>query len=394
MTQVSRPQSGRLVDGYVDAGGYTADQWARIYSTLFTLDETTEGVIKHLSDLEVTNPGSPSDDISVASGAALVRGHWFVNEDQATPAGASDVDFVPTTPAADRIDRVVLVQNNTDLAYDGTADYGSAVLEVPADLTDYDGVASVPAHTCRLAILIGVSGGAMRALTQDVAISGDIWMLEIARYTISAAGVISSLTDYRAYVPQVTTENIADDAVTTDKILDENVTAAKIANRTRTFFVPALGGYGATDGMLVNGGVATGHTVPGVLVDDAGDTYVGGSFACPADWAVGTDMTITLIIRTFGGALADGAVLTNYVGACRADGFAWDSMSWSSGPTQVTSASADRCLYELPVTVPQNALLTANSIFSMLFTRSGNDGDDGSHNIGFMGWLVSYTADS
>ena len=256
MTQVSRPQGGKYTDGYHDAGGYTSEQWARIFSILFTLNEETEGVVKHLSDLAVTNPLDTV--IRVASGAALVRGRLFINEDQDNPASSSNVDFTVDPPATgSRIDRVVLVQNNTDYDYDGTPDYSAAVLQIPDDTSDYEYgtsfvVASgIPPHTCRLALLLGdeSSGGAMRALTQDASvIAGDIWMLELARYTINSAGAIT-LTDVRDYAPKFTTENleddtitaakIADDAVTTDAIADSAVTPAKIANRTREVFLPA-----------------------------------------------------------------------------------------------------------------------------------------------------------
>lgn len=238
MTQTSRPQSGKYSDGYHDAGGYTSEQWARIFSILFTLNEETEGVVKHLSDLAVTNPLDTV--IRVASGAALVRGRLFVNEDQGDPAEDSNVDFTVDPPATgSRIDRVVLVQNSTDYDYDGTPDYGAAVLQIPDDTSDYEYgtsfvVASgIPPHACRLALLLGdeSSGGAMRALTQDASlIAGDIWMLELARYTIDSAGAIT-LTDMRDYAPKFTTENLEDDAVT----------PAKIPNRTREIFLPAHG---------------------------------------------------------------------------------------------------------------------------------------------------------
>ena len=160
MTQTSRPQSGKYSDGYHDAGGYTSEQWARIFSILFTLNEETEGVVKHLSDLAVTNPSGSV--IRVASGAALVRGRLFTNEDQDDPADDSDVDFTVDPPATgSRTDRVVLVQNSTDYDYDGTPDYGAAVLQIPDDTTDYEYgtsfvVASgIPPRTCRLALLQG-----------------------------------------------------------------------------------------------------------------------------------------------------------------------------------------------------------------------------------------------
>jgi len=289
MTQTSRPQGGKYTDGYHDAGGYTSEQWARIFSILLTLNEQTEGVVKHLSDLAVTNPSGTV--IRVASGAALVRGRLFINEDQSNPANSSNVDFTVDPPATgSRTDRVVLVQNNTDYDYDGTPDYGAAVLQIPDDTSDYEygtsfvAASGIPPHTCRLALLLGneSSGGAMRALTQDASlIAGDIWMLELARYTINSAGAIT-LTDMRDYAPKFTTENLASNAVTSgkiannavtsdkiagsavtsdkiannavtsdkiagsavtsDKIADNAVTPAKIANRTRSVFIPVDSG--------------------------------------------------------------------------------------------------------------------------------------------------------
>jgi len=193
MTQISRPQQGRQIT-YPDAGGYTANQWARLLN-LQVRNEADHGVFYAIHDaLEVTNPSGVT--IRVAAGGALVRGHGFLNEDTTTPSGTSNVDFTPSTPAASRTDTVVLVQNNTDNAYDGTPDYGAAVLEFPTALTDYGGLSSVPAHSCRLAILTGVDGGAARALTQDIAVAGDIWMLELATYDISSVPVVSNLSDH------------------------------------------------------------------------------------------------------------------------------------------------------------------------------------------------------
>lgn len=211
MTQISRPQNGRLIDGWPDSGGYTSAQWAHIFSVLLTQDETTQGVAHYLSSLAVTNP--PGLTIRVASGAALVRGRLFANEDQDDPANASNVDFTVVPPAAgSRTDRVVLVQNSTDYDYDGTPDYGESALQIPDDTTDYEygtsfvTASGIPPRTCRLALLLGDedSGGAARDLTQDVSlIAGDIWMLELAHYTISSGGVISALTDVRDYVPKL-----------------------------------------------------------------------------------------------------------------------------------------------------------------------------------------------
>lgn len=202
MTQISRPQQGRQVT-YPDAGGYTANQWARIFRVLST-DPTAEGpFFSHLNGLEVTNPAGVT--IRVDSGMGLVNGHFLINEALTPPAATSNVDFTPSTPAASRDDIVVMVHNGTDIAYDGTPDYGGTVLEFPTDLTDYAGLNSVPPHSARLAILTGVDGGAARALTQDGGVDGDIWMVQLATYTISNVPAISVLTDVRDFVDAETT---------------------------------------------------------------------------------------------------------------------------------------------------------------------------------------------
>ena len=209
MSQISRPQQGRYIT-YPDCGGYTAQQWARVFRRLVQ-DSTTQGVFGgYLSEMEVTNPIGVT--ITVASGAALVNGHYCLNEDTTDPANDSDVDFAPSTPGADRIDKVVLVQNNTGTPY-------TTNLEFPTDLTDYAGLSSIPAHSCRLAILTGVSGGAARDLVQNVPVDGDIWMIELARYTITNAPAISvGPTDYRDYAPKIDTNNIENDAVDDTKV--------------------------------------------------------------------------------------------------------------------------------------------------------------------------------
>jgi len=220
MTQISRPQQGRQAT-YGDAGGYTAAQWAQIES-LQVQDRTTQGVYNYLDAMEVTNPSGTT--IRVASGAALVNGHYGLNVDLTDPSVASNVDFAVVYPVVgNRIDKVILVQNNTDDAYTGLTDYGGAVLFFPTVLTDYGGLESVPARSCRLAILTGVDGGAARDLVQDPAVTGDIWMLEIARYTIKTILSVLPLiilTDMRDYAPKVDTNNIEDNAVDDTKVGD------------------------------------------------------------------------------------------------------------------------------------------------------------------------------
>jgi len=374
MTQTSRPQSGKYSDGYHDAGGYTSEQWARIFSVLFTLNEETEGVVKHLSDMAVTNPSGSV--IRVASGAALVRGRLFTNEDQDDPADDSDVDFTVDPPATgSRIDRVVLVQNSTDYDYDGTPDYGAAVLQIPDDTSDYEYgtsfvVASgIPPHACRLALLLGdeSSGGAMRALTQDASlIAGDIWMLELARYTIDSAGAIT-LTDVRDYAPKFTTENLANNAVT----------PAKIPNRTREVFIPVDSMSAGTIG-----------DVRGIQLPKDVHTWAHSHGAIPLDFAANAELIPVICNPSATSGTGLHAIL--------------DCSCALAGNGEVYSTYTAVAFYNAPET-PLDTIIfldamaltdaAAGDTLGIDFVRLG-DLDDSDATFYLRGFILRYTADS
>ncbi len=364
MTQTSRPQSGKYTDGYHDAGGYTSEQWARIFSILLTLNEETEGVVKHLSDLAVTNPSGSV--IRVASGAALVRGRLFTNEDQDDPADDSDVDFTVDPPATgSRTDRVVLVQNNTDYDYDGTPDYGAAVLQIPDDMSDYEYgtsffVASgIPPHTCRLALLLGdeSSGGAMRALTQDASlIAGDIWMLELARYTINGAGTIT-LTDMRDYAPKFTTENLA--------------------NRTREAFISAMPRDAGTT-----------ITNKGIPLPESASTWAFGCGAIPLDFAA--DAHLIPVVCTPNATSGAGLYAT------------FDCVCILAGDGEVVNAHQEVASYDVPETPLDTTVFldplalpdaTAGDILGIAFGRQSGTGTSNA-TFYLRGFILRYTADS
>ena len=358
MTQISRPQQGRLVT-YPDAGGYTANQWARVFR-LLVHDPTTQGVFGgYISEMAVTNPAGQT--IRVASGAALVNGHYCFNEDQTDPAVASNVDFAPTTPGADRIDRVVLVQNNTDAVYDGTVDYGAAVLEFPTDLTDYAGLSSVPAHSCRLAILTGVSGAAMRALTQDVAVAGNIWMIEIARYTITNAPAISvGPTDYRDLINE----------------------------RTRRFFVPAIHGINITDGgiAITQAYLATAYIAGYPLSHLNKVTLATGRFAIPSDFV--SDISVEACVV----GSQSGNVYARTIAVFGADTEATTINNVSTAYAAHTLAAADTRYLIDSLSLAGAAI--GDMVDVLTWRDSSNVADTIADSVWCLGWLVSYTADS
>jgi hypothetical protein len=183
------------IDNYPtsDAGPYSSDQWRERIALAGTVGDPStaneraqlRGVIPTVWDkLVVTNPATKT--MTVDNGAAVVNGNVFVHDPTVAPA---TISFDPSIPVADRIDRVVVCMNNTNVVYNTN-------LEFPTDLTDYNGTASIEPYSCRLAILTGNVGGAMRNLVQTT----DYWMIELSRYTIDNGGNITvGPTDYREF---------------------------------------------------------------------------------------------------------------------------------------------------------------------------------------------------
>lgn len=143
-------------DATGDGGPYNQTQLAEWLEYLFTTDQAaTEGVLKGAAnELAVSGASSP---VAVATGAALVKGHWYRNTAAVNVAVASPA-------AATRIDRVVL-----------QADWA--------------------AQTVRIALVAGVEGGAAPAVTQT---DGTKWEISLAQVSITTAGAIT-LTDERAF---------------------------------------------------------------------------------------------------------------------------------------------------------------------------------------------------
>lgn len=133
---------------------YDDDEFSDIWRILFQRDRTTQGPIDdYLNELEVTNPAGTT--ITVDTGAALVDGKLYTN--------SSSVSNVIAAPAvATRYDRVVLRK-------------------------------SWAAQTVRVAILTGVEGGGVPALTQT---DGVTWEIPLATVQITIASAIT-ITDER-----------------------------------------------------------------------------------------------------------------------------------------------------------------------------------------------------
>lgn len=173
-----------LITGDATLAPYDDDEYSDMIRELITFDRTLAGIMRtdltgYDGGLVVTNP--TGNTIRVATGVALVDGKMYRN--------SANVDF--TADTSSRYYRVVLTKDFT-------------------------------AQEVRLELL-GPST-TIPTLTQN---DGVEWQIPI--YTVYYDGSSYTITDERAFLPRIFTENLEDDAVTTAKIADGAITAAKIA---------------------------------------------------------------------------------------------------------------------------------------------------------------------
>ncbi len=153
MTETSWFWGGTSPGDATDAP-YDDDEMSDVFRKLFQENRTSQGVIEdYESELAVSNPAG--NDIRVAPGAALVDGKFYEND-------ANDDTTIATPGVSTRIDRVVLRK-------------------------------SWAAQTVRIAILTGVEGGGVPALTQT---DGVTWEIPLAQVSITVAPAIT-ITDER-----------------------------------------------------------------------------------------------------------------------------------------------------------------------------------------------------
>lgn len=400
-------------DATGDGGSYNQTQLALWLEYLFTTDQAaTEGVLEGAAnELAVSGASSP---VAVATGAALVKGHWYRN--------SAAVNVAVASPAVStRIDRVVL-----------QADWA--------------------AQTVRIALVAGVEGGAAPALTQT---DGTKWEISLAQVSITTGGVIT-LTDERAFCHFGTRVNaamldagalsadatgravmatdyfnaatvllkIADDAFAADvatrrlfedgiwqaaqlannclsadatgrakiqdgyfdaatvlaKVANEAITAAKITNRWRHVLVSADGGYYGVSETACKRGLY------GLVLPDGQAGTAAAGFVVPRDYV--SDLTVSPVVMSATTGNLQSAAVTIYHGTILE---AFDTHSDAQAEDTVA-------LTEYVWTWPwQLALtnLTIGDYVNLVFVRDGaNVADTLGGNLFLLGWLITYTADS
>lgn len=140
-------------DGDAAMNPYSAHDFSEYIRKIFEADRSAANVLKgYASSLVVTNPSALT--IRVASGAALVDGKLYIND--------SDIDFPLSTPGSGTDYYLVVLRKNFSL------------------------------HTVTVGLLS--NNGSAPAVTQT---DGVMWEVELARFTLTSAGVMSTITDSR-----------------------------------------------------------------------------------------------------------------------------------------------------------------------------------------------------
>lgn len=220
-------------------------------------------------------------------------------------------------------------------------------------------------QTVRLALLPGAEGGAAPALTQT---DGTTWEVSLAQVSITTGGVCT-VTDERQFLHFNTD-------VETNMMEAEAVTAAKIANRTRTFLVPP-----SVD--VVGAGSGQGSAL-GILMTDAVTSVMTGMFRVPPDFV--SSMTIKAVVEP----AAAGNVYSSNTEYHRAAGEAY-----STHTSAVASAAVAITQVVCEIQTLTLSDVAVGDYFTLQYVRTGGDGLDSiNDSVGFLGWLISYTADS
>jgi len=333
--------------GDQQAVGYTQAQWSTACAILAAASGF-EGVAQgYGNELAATDAGG--GDIKIDTGGAVVDGKWYDS--------TSAVTVNIPTPAAgnERIDRIV-----------ARCTWAGFIVRI----TRIAGIAApIPVAP---------------AITQT---SGAIYDIALWQARITDGGVIT-LTDERTWagtdVDGVTLQSvagvlsIADGGVDTAQLANNAVTPAKLSDRTRTFFVPAVGGINVT----VPGELPSGMAI---VLPDAVQAIGFGSFSVPVDFV--STMTVSAVVTSDSSGYCYASQEANYGAA----GEIINKHTASAGVLASEIVAGRRNV----INTTALASAAVGDYVNLLLGRFGDDiRDTVNGDVRLMGWLVSYTADS
>jgi hypothetical protein len=354
MTEFSYPWLGVAAPGSItDGGAYTAFQWNGVWLT-----ETRSGgvVVSGASPLPAAQnwanigvfysmplryavTSSGNNLISINTGAGIVDGQFCYNDTAITDTPVISC----ATPASSRIDRVVLRKNYSAATYTPTA---TAALTVPMKST-------------RITTISGADGGAAPALTQDTT-RATYWDVPLYQYTISSAGVISSLTDQREFV----------DA------------------ETKYLFLPAIHAYNLDTTTDLYYTVTINYGQPAINLTGSNQCYAYGR------WRVPQDFISSIVVKgvAYGEVGGPNVYCRNIyqAGGCGEEGTAHSETGSWAAEAIAASRTAYSCLASLSVGAANTGSI--GDMVKLIFMRDANNVLDtlAAGSLKYSGFLIQY----
>jgi hypothetical protein len=320
-----------------DGVAYTQAQASEMWRMLFVAsgDWATHGVVKnYLNELAVTVAGG-ARTLTIATGGALVYGFPYFSS-----AAETKTLTHPTT---------------------GTTGW-RLVLR-----------ASWAAQTVRITLVESADGtAAIPAVTQ---VANTTWDISLAYGTITTGDVVAITLDTRAYVTGCSYFSGGD---VPDHFPTGSITGQEIIDRTRRLVIPAVAEWA--------GGVGVSRlNAYGWTLADGATQVVGGNFQVPVDYVSG------LTIKAVLGASGTGNLYCSHNSTSGANGEAWATHTNTTGVVAVAVTSGLRA--EVCTLTP--GAVDINDYFELEFFRYGaNVLDTVGDAVTFLGWVVTYLADS
>lgn len=375
---------------------YDALQMGQMFDGLI-LPGVYEQVGDHLDTVEDSGM-----DIFVGSGRAWFKNTWTYNDanlglsvptadallpridlvylevNMASGVRANEIDIMEGTPASSPVPPT-LTQSGDVWQYPlAEIEVGAAVTSITDnDITIIVGTEDCPFvtgfisgniidhdHTAGYGGALGASGLLTNSVTEP----------KIAASSVSEAKIATgAVTNTKIGTDAVTESKIADGAVTVNRLGTSAVTAIKIQNRTRTIFLPPMHivEADAFDAMII---LADGVT-----------SEVKGMFKVPKDFVSG--MTVKPVVI----ASASGNIYSTWTITYGGVGEAIDTHTHTA--SQAATALTLYLLSEIQSLSISNAAV--GDYAQLGFQRIGESASDTINDaVLFIGWLITYTADS
>jgi len=345
------------------SGGYTMAEFVGFLRRLFLSDETDEGVLKnYANELEVTNPSGRN--LQVDTGGAFVYGYWYWN----TSAETKELTH-PTVGTTGW--RMVL-----------RADWSAQTVRIVLKESS-DGTATAPALTQTASTTWEISLATGTIATDDTVVITDTRVYIHPNIEIEGAMLAAAIVDDSTLEINSGVLRVKDAGITLAKMGADSVNVSKTVDRTRKLWVPCVNIFNSTDSAYDQN-----YTYRrGWWLTDNKSVTAHGTFCIPSDFVSGMTVTPIGVVGGTGNAYTYSEATYGALG--QANTTHTDTSAYAA-----TGVVGTLYFDDLHAALSLTSA-AAGDYVNLTFVRDAtNAADTVDTDIYFMGWLVSYTADS